>query len=190
MAQPLSAFESGSTIEKRHRRGPRPSKNSSGGLTKQSEDPIALGDWHPSLEEAMQQAVRFRMERDAAILDRQHAFDALRDLQAASARSADGSGIGTAHHVPPSAFTAELLRKDALIEQASREFSQLVGQRERDHADSIATHMRCTSDSRRRAKHSSCRSKSSRIQHSSGAAHTSGRNKSTRIQYSSRRGLA
>ena len=125
MAQPLSAFESGSTIEKRHRRGPRPSKNSSGGFTKQSEDPIAFGDWHPSLEEAMQQAVRFRMERDAAILDRQHAFDALRDLQAASARSADGSGIGTAHHVPPSAFTAELLRKDALIEQASREFSQL-----------------------------------------------------------------
>ena len=146
MAQPLSAFESGSTIEKRHRRGPRPSKNSSGGFTKQSEDPIAFGDWHPSLEEAMQQAVRFRMERDAAILDRQHAFDALRDLQAASARSADGSGIGTAHHVPPSAFTAELLRKDALIEQASREFSQLVGQRERDHADSIATHMRCTSE--------------------------------------------
>ena len=98
MAQLLSAFESGSTIEKRHRRGPRPSKNSSGGFTKQSEDPIAFGDWHPSLEEAMQQAVRFRMERDAAILDRQHAFDALRDLQAASARLKDCDG-------PPHNFT-------------------------------------------------------------------------------------
>ena len=145
MAQPLSAFETDRTV-KPPRRGPRSEKNRSGGFPRQAEDSIAIEDWHPSLEEAMHQAVRFRMERDAAIIDRQHAFDALRDLQAASARSADGSGIGMAHHVPPSAFTAELLKRDALIEQASREFSQLVGQRERDHADSIANHMRCTSE--------------------------------------------
>jgi hypothetical protein len=95
MAQPLSAFETDRTV-KPPRRGPRSEKNRSGGFPRQAEDSIAIEDWHPSLEEAMHQAVRFRMERDAAIIDRQHAFDALRDLQAASARSADGPGIGCA----------------------------------------------------------------------------------------------
>ena len=120
------ALDSDRSDERRHRRGPR-------GGTKHPEIPTAASDWNPSLEEAKQQAVRFRMERDVALVERQHALDALKDLQAASARATEGAGIGMAHHVPPSAFTAELLKRDALIEQASREFQYLVNLRESDH---------------------------------------------------------
>lgn len=133
------ALDSDRSDERRHRRGPR-------GGTKHPEIPTAASDWNPSLEEAKQQAVRFRMERDVALVERQHALDALKDLQAASARATEGAGIGMAHHVPPSAFTAELLKRDALIEQASREFRYLVNLRESDHTERVELHTRCTAD--------------------------------------------
>ena len=101
-----------------------------------------------AIVDANARAALFETDRNLALVDAHHARAALHGLQSAAARAAAaGSTAGAFTFVapPPDPFTAELLKKDALIERWSLAFHDLSLARDRDSAD--------TRDLLRRADH-------------------------------------
>ena len=89
-----------------------------------------------AIVDANARAALFETDRNLALVDAHHARAALHGLQSAAARAA-GSTAGAFTFVapPPDPFTAELLKKDALIERWSLAFHDLSIARDRDFAD-------------------------------------------------------
>ena len=91
-----------------------------------------------TVADANDRAEFYKAERDKALLQANHAYDALRDVQQATTRAAAvgvASGSCTFIPPPPDPYAAELLKRDTLIESWSRAFHDMVISRDRDISD-------------------------------------------------------
>ena len=91
-----------------------------------STDPVSAA--RPTHDDVGARLDRLTHERDAALLERVHLLDTVNDLKAAALRHSAGGGGGAIFNYapPPDVFTAELLKRDTLVEQWSRAYRDAV----------------------------------------------------------------
>jgi hypothetical protein len=115
--QPLTAHEPG-------RQNPRRTRKHPGRSADTAHEPAACF----SAKDAVARADRYLRERDAVILEHRHLLDTVNDIKGVAERFSTGGGAdaGFTYAPPPDPFTAELLKRDALITQWSLAYRDAV----------------------------------------------------------------